>query len=44
MPQPQSRMRGDAHAGGGARERRLHVLAEAAKPEVRLLGAVGQFE
>ena len=32
------------HAGGGARDRGAHVLAEATKPEVRLLGLVGQFK
>ena len=32
------------HARGRARERRLHVLAEAAKPEVRLFRPIGQFE
>ena len=32
------------HAGGGARERGPHVLAESTKPEVRLLGPVGQFK
>ena len=44
VPQPQSRIRARGHAGRGARQRRLHVLAETAKPEVRLLGAIGQFE
>ena len=33
-----------AHAGSRPRERGLHVLAESAKPEVRLFGAIGQFK
>ncbi len=32
------------HAGGGAGDRRAHVLAETTKPEVRLLRPVGQFK
>jgi hypothetical protein len=28
----------------GARDHRPHVLTEAAKPEVRLLGSIGQFK
>ena len=32
------------HAGHGARERRLHVLPEATKPEVRLLRSIRQLK